>query len=147
MYRFNDHIITHVPTSCLVEDYQALCVAIHNQDWVEIETVKECLAECIERFTTVPDYCSIKPSGSSLIAMSCDNGILTDEKGYDLLCAGGKPVSHALSGGCDQCADSGCPWYGTDCVPENVTIRLQNGYIYTPGSHTDEKLLAALERV
>ena len=55
MFEFRDDIQTTVPTSCLIEDYQALRNAINNLDWEEVESVMDCLAATIDRCTHVPE--------------------------------------------------------------------------------------------
>ena len=148
MYKFNN-IITHVPTACLIEDYQTLQLALNAIDICPHDTqehircVMECLASVIDSCTEVPAGLDIKPSPSSLIAMSCKEGVLTDENGKDFRCIGGKPVSSALSGGCCQC-DESCPHFGKECDPENCRIQLPSGFCYEPGSATDEELLRCL---
>lgn len=148
MYQFNN-IITHVPTACLIEDYQTLQKALDAIDICPHDTqenircVMECLASVIDSCTEVPVGLDIKPSPSSLIAMSCKEGILTDEEGKDFSCIGGKPVSNALSGGCCQC-DKSCPYFNAGCDPEMCRIQLPNGMSYEPGSGEDEKLLEYL---
>lgn len=148
MYKFNN-IITHVPTACLIEDYQTLQLALNAIDICPHDTqehircVMECLASVIDSCTEVPAGLDIKPSPSSLIAMSCKEGVLTDENGKDFRCIGGKPVSSALSGGCCQC-DKSCPYFNAGCDPEMCRIQLPNGFCYEPGSGTDEELLRCL---
>lgn len=148
MYKFNN-IITHVPTACLIEDYQTLQLALNAIDTCPHDTqehircVMECLASVIDSCTEVPAGLDIKPSPSSLIAMSCKEGVLTDEEGKDFRCIGGKPVSSALSGGCCQC-DKSCPYFNAGCDPEMCRIQLPNGMCYGPGSAKDETLLKYL---
>lgn len=148
MYKFNN-IITHVPTACLIEDYQTLqkaldAIDVCPHDTLEhIRCVMECLASVIDSCTEVPAGLDIRPSPSSLIAMSCREGILTDEKGKDFRCIGGKPVSNALSGGCCQC-DKSCPYFNAGCDPEMCRIQLPSGFCYEPGSGEDEELLRRL---
>ena len=145
MYKFNN-IITHAPTACLIEDYQTLQRALDAIDICPHDTqehircVMECLASVIDSCTKVPTGLDIKPSPSSLIAMSCQEGILTDEKGKDFLCAAGKPVSGAMSGGCCQC-DETCAYFGKECDPENCHVLLPDEFMYEPGPGEDEKLL------
>ena len=148
MYKFNN-IITHAPTACLIEDYQTLQRALDAIDICPHDTqehircVMECLASVIDSCTKVPTGLDIKPSPSSLIAMSCQEGILTDEKGKDFLCAAGKPVSGAMSGGCCQC-DETCAYFGKECDPENCHVLLPDEFMYEPGPGEDEKLLEHL---
>lgn len=108
-------ILTKVPTCALVEDYQMLANAIHDEDWDAVRTVLECLAETIERHTQVPSDLDIKPSPSSLVAMGCTQGIIGDDDGRDFLCALNRPISEALNGGVVQCPDN-CPHRET-CAP------------------------------
>lgn len=148
MYRFNN-IVTHVPTACLIEDYQTLQLALNAIDICPHDTqehircVMECLASVIDSCTEVPAGLDIKPSPSSLIAMSCKEGVLTDEEDKDFRCIGGKPVSAALLGGCCQC-DASCPYFNAGCDPEMCRIQLPNGMCYEPGSGEDEELLKSL---
>ena len=148
MYKFNN-IITHVPTACLIEDYQTLQKALDAIDICPHDTqeyvrcVMDCLASVIDSRTEVPVGLDIKPSPSSLIAMSCKEGVLTDENGKDFPCIGGKPVSNALSGGCCQC-DESCPHFGKECDPENCRILLSDGICYEPSFGADEKVLEYL---
>ena len=148
MYKFNN-IITHVPTACLIEDYQTLQKALDAIDICPHDTqeyvrcVMDCLASVIDSCTEVPAGLDIKPSPSSLIAMSCKEGVLTDENGKDFPCIGGKPVSNVLSGGCCQC-DKSCPYFNAGCDPEMCRIQLPSGFCYEPGSREDEELLRRL---
>lgn len=140
-YQFNDNIITHVPTCCLVEDYQGLAAAVHNMDWEAVQTVIDCLGETIDRFTEVPVGLNIKPSGSSAVAMDIENGIILDGYGKDLLCAAGKPVSFAMAGGVCQCPDDCGVRIDFGCDPEGCRVCL------ACGARTDdgEGMIQALE--
>ena len=66
MYKFNN-IITHVPTACLIEDYQTLQLALNAIDICPHDTqehircVMECLASVIDSCTEVPAGLDIKP--------------------------------------------------------------------------------------
>lgn len=143
-YQINDSIVTHVPTSCLVEDYQSLLQACKDADWGTVHTVMECLAEVIDRFTEIPEALHIAPSVSSAIAMSCKSGIILGADGEDLCCTAGEPVSKALLGGVCQCSEHCMDTHG--CAPEDGQIRLACGFLYdmTQKSIQDEKLLTAL---
>lgn len=144
-YQINDSIVTHVPASCLVEDYQSLLRACQNEDWDAVCTVMECLAEVIDRYTEVPEALRIVPSPSSAIAMSCKSGIILGADGADLRCAAGKPVSKALLGGVCQCTGHCMDAHG--CTPENGRIKLACGFLYDMAqkSMEDEELLQALD--
>lgn len=122
MFEFRDDIQTTVPTSCLIEDYQALRNAINNLDWEEVESVMDCLAATIDRCTHVPAdlFEHFKPSPSSVIVPSCKGGILLDGIA-DFLCAHHLPISKAMAGGVCQCNES-CPYYLTKCNPEGGAI-------------------------
>ena len=79
---FAKEITTTVPTACLIEHYQALCKAIQNKDWTEVETVKACLAENIKFGTDVPEQYrmqEVAPSVSSVIATECGYGSIWTE--------------------------------------------------------------------
>lgn len=122
MYEFRKDITTTVPTSCLIEDYQALRKAVENEDWSEVEAVMGCLACTIDRDTFVPADLKgkIKPSPSSVIVPGARDGILVED-GRDFLCANGLHISHAMSGGVCQCSDT-CPLFDLGCNPEKGTI-------------------------
>lgn len=139
---FNADIITHVPTACLVEDYQALLCAIKNEDWEVVQTVADCLAESISRHTSGLKGLDIVPSGSSLVAMGVKTGILLRD-GRDLLCATGKQVSHALSGGCCQC-EPDCPHFNQDCFPDTEGILLRHERFYEYGA-SNESLVSTFD--
>lgn len=140
-YQFNDNIVTHVPTCCLVEDYQTLVAAVRTMDWEAVQTVIDCLGDVIDQFTEVPEGLKIKPSGSSAIAMSIENGILHDGNGEDLLCAAGRPVSFAMAGGVCQCPDNCGVRMDFDCDPMGCRVRLACG-VRTDDS---EKMIEALK--
>lgn len=153
MYKFRNDIITHVPTSCLVEDYQTLQQALGALEGGCLEDAKElvactmeCLASVIDKNTEVPDDVLVCPSVSSLIAMSCQDGILTDENGDDFWCADGRPVSMAMSGGCCQCSEACCK-YHRGCEPEEGRILLEGGFLCESGSLRGDELLKHLEGV
>lgn len=150
MYKFRNDIITHAPTSCLIEDYQTLQQALDALENGRLEDAKElvtcameCLASVIDKKTEVPGDVLVCPSASSLIAMSCQEGILTDETGNDFRCADGRPVSMAMSG-CCQCSAACCK-YHNGCEPEEGKILLEGGFLCEPGSSRDEELLKHLE--
>ena len=144
-YKFTTEIITHVPTCALIEDYQALQKAVNTCDWDEVKTVMECLAASIGRYTDVPKCFQISPSPSSLVAMSCESGILVTEDEKDFSCAAGLPVSRALSGGACQCDASCMTEHG--CCPEEGKMLLQCGFTYDMerSSSQDDELLEALD--
>lgn len=114
-YMFRKDIKTTVSTWALIEDCQALMKAIKEEDWSQVATVMECLADSIESGTIVPAGLNIKPSVSSLIAPSCEEGIIMDGC-EDVKCANGNPISFAMSGGVLQCSES-CPFF-SECRPE-----------------------------
>lgn len=128
-YQFRDDIMTIVPTACLVEDVQRLSLALKRADDPdylrnsnitaydaeeilrdEAAVLVECLADIIEQFTVVPPDLEITPSGSSLVAMGMENGIIVGADGKDITCRAGHPISAAMSGACCQCNDS-CPHF------------------------------------
>jgi len=154
MYKFRNDIATHVPTGCLVEDYQTLQQALDAiQDFQTedakklISAVMECLGTVIQDCTEVPGDVIIKPSPSSLIAMSCREGLLMTEDNTDFHCLGGKEVSGVLAGGVCQCSCNSCEHFMNGCDPENCRIALSDGYIREPGSTFDETLLEHLEEL
>ena len=115
MYKFRNDIVTHVPTGCLVEDYQTLqqvLDAIQDSRLEEakklVHTVMECLGSVIQDCTEVPEGVSIKPGPSSLIAMSCQEGLLLKGDDTDFRCLGGKEISSVLTGGVCQCDRDSC---------------------------------------
>ena len=121
-YQFRADIVTIVPTACLVEDIQALSRALNKADDAdcaedaefilkdEVKTTIDCLASNIEQFTVVPPDLEMVPSGSSLVAMAMENGIIVGADGKDIPCRAGFPISYALGGACCQC-DEECPHY------------------------------------
>ncbi len=147
-----DDIVTHVPACCLVEDYQNLCRAMAENDWDLVQVTAECIAEAIDRYTAVADKwdkLKIKPSGSSIINMSFESGILTQPDGSDLLCANGKPVSAAMSEGCCQCDNLNCEFFRLGkCDPEAATLLLAGGFKYHGAdSYYSEELDEYLQNV
>lgn len=146
---FAKEITTTVPTACLIEHYQALCKAIQNKDWTEVETVKACLAENIKFGTDVPEQYrmqEVAPSVSSVIATECGYGILLDGNGDDILCAAHHPASYAMSGGVCQCTDKCMEEHG--CCPDKEGgighIMLENGVKYEMSSTGGSELMDAL---
>lgn len=119
-YQFRDDIITIVPTACLIEDVQKLGLALSkavdpDYDAVavlkeECATTAECLADIVARYTLVPPDLQIEPSGSSLVAMGMESGIIVDADGNDIACRAGAPISSAMKGTCCQC-DQACPFF------------------------------------
>ena len=148
MIKFNNEFISKVPTCCLVEDYQTLVRAMSSltvHDLQEarenIQTVMDCLAEVIDRYTAVPNG-MFMPSGSSAIAMGCESGIITVDGKRDLMCLNGIGLSKILEGGCRQCPET-CPHYSV-CAPEVLGILLENGRAYALGSDDAEKMVEEL---
>lgn len=139
--QFRDDIVSHVPTACLVEDYQSLVRAVNEHDWDMVETVAQCIAEVIDRYTTVPEGLEIKPSPSSLVALACENGIITSDNA-DIRCAAGNPVSFALSGGVCQCPEECMAAH--DCAPENCYVQLECGATYDPSENDSCKFVSEL---
>lgn len=127
--QFRNDIITHVPTECLIEDYQTLVQAVQEENWDLVRCVKECIASVIDSYTMVPDGLDIKPSPSSVIAPGCRDGIMVSDNA-DILCAAGKPISFALSGGVCQCSDKCMATH--DCAPEACYIKMDQGLTYKP---------------
>lgn len=149
-YQFKDFDIS-VPACCLIEDYQALVKAKLTGDWDEVETVIECLQDAIS--TSIDKMkqegklkvlgLQFTPSATSLIAMSCDNGIVCNEDGSDIQCAGGHNVSEVDA--YDPCGM--CPHNGNDCDPSRGEYCLNCGFTYDMKemSRQDEPLLKALD--
>lgn len=143
--KFVQNCITHVPVECLIEDYQALALAMAQEDWDQVGTVMECLAEAIDRYTDSSESMGFKPSVSTLIAPGVSSGILTHDGCTDILCANGNGISDAMLGGvlqshCDTCSrrKSG------ECSPEDGRLLLHNGFLYDGSSRNAEDLVAAL---
>lgn len=149
---FANDIETHVPTCCLIEVYQTLLAAAFNLDFCNYADAKDnlhvamdCIAEEIDRYTKVPAEYSIKPSVSSLINMSDENGIILAHDGKDISCAAGKPVSHAMSGGCCQCTEECMKQH--QCNPEHGVMQLQNGFrVHVTASAESEHGLDAMTK-
>ena len=85
-YQFRTDIETKVPTCALIENYQDLSIAIQNGDWDLVEVVADCLADTINDYTIVPEGLHIKPSGSSMVLMSEESGVIVGEDGEDIRC-------------------------------------------------------------
>lgn len=144
--KFVENCVTHVPTECLIEDYQNLQLAVNNEDWDNVKTVMECLAEVIDRYTAAPDGIRFKPSVSTLISMPVSNGIIAKNNGLDIKCANGHGVSEAMPGGVLQAHCDACPLHETAaCEPEAGRIRLHNDFLYTGASSQADSLMTALE--
>jgi len=144
MHKFVE-LTSHVPTSCLVEDYQSLIRAIQDNDWDMVQTVAECIAGAVDNFTSIPDDVHIEPSVSSLIAMDCKNGLVVDEDGYDYPCACGMPVSKVLAGGVCQCPESCTYKNDYSCDPEEGEIMLKGGNVFQFGESDSSKMLRHLK--
>lgn len=149
-FKFNKNYITHVPTECLIEDIQTLRHFLQTGDTSAIECVIECLSESIDRYTAPADQSAteaglpfIRPSASSIVAMSSDDGIITREDGTDIFCMAGKPVSDAMSGGVLQCGED-CPHYMSGCQPDVDGILLE-GNIRFDYDRNSDVMLAQLE--
>lgn len=144
--KFVQNCITHVPVECLIEDYQALALAKAREDWDQVGTVMECLAEAIDRYTGSIEALGFKPSVSTLIAPGVSNGILTRDGCADILCAGGKNISDAMLGGVLQSHCEACPFRASgECSPEDGQLLLHNRFLYDGSSRNAESLIAALE--
>lgn len=124
-YQFRTDIETKVPTCALIENYQDLSIAIQNGDWDLVEVVADCLADTINDYTIVPEGLHIKPSGSSMVLMSEESGVIVGEDGEDIRCIAGVPVSDALCGDYSQCPD--CFYKESGCRPEIGRVRLREG--------------------
>lgn len=127
-YQFRTDIETKVPTCALIENYQDLSRAIKDCDWDLVQVVADCLAETIHDYTTVPEGLNINPSGSSLVLMSEESGIIVDEDGEDIRCIYGIPASEVANGeyqGPCECGD--CIYEGGSCCPDIGRVRLREG--------------------
>ena len=119
-------ITTTVPTSSLIEIYQDLMRAIEYQDWSLAQIVADSVSDTISDYTKVPEDLNIKPSGSSLIDMSNESGIILGADGQDIKCVAGMAVSEAIcGGGCCEC-NVECQ-SENDCDPGLGRIRLGEG--------------------
>lgn len=125
-YQFRTDIETKVPTCALIENYQDLSRAIKTRDWDLVQVAADCLADTIQDYTTVPEGLNIRPSGSSLVLMSEESGIIVGEDGEDIRCIAGAPVSDALCGDCSQCGEN-CFYKEASCCPEIGRVRLREG--------------------
>lgn len=145
-YEFRKDIITHIPTCCLVEDYQTLLYALESGNHLKmvgaIKTTLECLAETIDRYTTIPDGLHVVPSPSSIIAMGQESGIIVNGS-EDIKCADGKPVSNAMAGGCCQCCEQ-CRFFQKGCDPEHGLLLLKSGFLYDGAAENEDSLLESL---
>lgn len=143
----SDDIVTHVPTCCLIEDYWMIRTALEEMDSSDLTGAREtlngvmdCLMEALDRFTQVKSGLYIEPSVSSPIAMSCESGIIMNDR-HDLRCQADLPISYP---GAYHCGD--CPHMG-DCDPENGVYLLEGGISYKPWGQSDEEdFLASLEK-
>lgn len=144
----SEDIITNVPTCCLIEDYWTLHTALAAIDGCDlaqareqINTAMECLAENIDRFTSVKAGLNIRPSVCSVIAMSCESGIVMDGDD-DLKCRAGRPVSEAGINYCGACPHS------NECDPDEGSILLEGDVRYEtwgyPSMQDDGKFLETL---
>ena len=141
---FRNDIITHVPTAMLIEDIQVLIQALRAEDLEAAWSVVECLNEAIDTYTEVPKDLHIKPSATSVLAGWAQKGIIVSE-GMDLKCAMGLPVSHAMEGGCGQCADD-CPCMKQGkCSLASGQVMLHGGFVYDGTFINSEGVVAFLE--
>lgn len=150
--RFQQDIVTEVPTECLVEDYQSLVKGLESGDWSEVQCVIECLSDTISRYTKVPEGLNIRPSGNSAICMSMENGIITDDDGNDLLCAQGLALSDTeCCTGFIQNKDGTqvqCPWHiNGACDPEHCCVMLNSGHSFVPFEFEDKLELTGENQV
>lgn len=144
--KFTEQFVSHVPTECLIDDIQMLRHFLQTGDTAAVECVIECLSESIDRYTAPADQFAfktglpiIRPSASSIVAMSAENGIITREDGTDIFCIAGKPVSSAMSGGALQC-DENCPYHMNGCVPDVDGILLEGNIRYDYDRNSDMML-------
>lgn len=139
--------MTTVATSALIEDYQTLQKAINTGDWSAVRVVMECLAETICSHTTAAYEAPIvRPSESSVIAMSAECGVIVRENGHDIRCKHGRAMSEVSIGGVCQCEE--CPIKEQSCWPEEGNILLENDFLYRmeQEGRQDERLLEALDK-
>lgn len=144
--KFIENCITHVPTECLIEDYQMLMLAKKENDWSQVQTVMDCIAEAIDRYTQTSDNLNFKPSVSTLIAMGFSNGVLACDDYTDVLCAGKEAVSKAMTGGVLQGHCDNCPHHKHGCDPENGELLLSNGFLYDGSFRRADDLIKSLEK-
>lgn len=139
-YKFENGFQVCMPAALLVEDIQALQLAIRNDSKDLVESVLECLQESLDCYAVIPEGMTVKPSASSIIAPSHKAGIILQENGQDLHCVMHRPVSEAMDGGCQQCSDN-CPYLiDGDCAPEKGLICLTSEFTYDAGCSCDDLL-------
>lgn len=154
---FYEGFVSHVPTECLVEDYQMLQRVLNRlnnslykadpiiADCVEdIGTALECIAESMDRYTELPSLCApdFKPSPSSIVALGYQNGIVGCEDGSDIPCIAGKPVSKAMTGGVLQCEN--CEFLKNGkCDPDKGRLLLEDDIVYDGSIDSVEEFMDA----
>ena len=145
---FRKDIITRVPACNLIECCQILQAALRTHPAVNpqkaMQTVYDCLSDCIENYTPSDKSAGIHPSPSSLLAPGVKSGILM-HNGQDILCGNHKPISDAMCGGVCQCCRA-CEFYGHECRPEQGILVLESGYIHDPAHNEDQQLIDRLTK-
>ena len=144
--KFRDDIIAKVPVECLIEDIQMLRRVLapdydmHNL-CDDINCIIECLEESLERYTEKKPDMQFVPTGFNVVAMCCQNGIIVNDDGSDIECAGGVPC-HKI-GTVPNCEE--CPYMKSGaCDPENGKIAFcHDGEIvsFVPKSFNDDSVL------
>jgi len=143
----SDDIVTHIPTCCLIEDYWMVRTALDEMDSGDLTGAREtlngvmdCLMESIDRFTQVKSGLYIEPSVSSPIAMSCESGIIMNDR-HDLRCQAGLTISYPGAYHCGDCRHMDV------CDPEDGVYLLEGNIRYQPwGRSSDEEFVKALKK-
>ena len=140
---FFEGFVTHVPTECLIEDYQmaqrarnflsssAFAETPEIKDALnELGTLLECMAETLTSHTESPSAApDFTPSTSSIIALGYRKGIIGHADDTDIQCAAGKNVSDAMYNGCVQCEN--CEYLDKgECNPSRGEFLLEEGILY-----------------
>lgn len=145
--RFDDSFRTTVPTHDLIRNYQVLAVAA--RDFNDGNTSQEELLDAI--YGVMKDLnriimadsagnTDVVPTGHSIVMPEIAQGLYLTERGQELRCAGGRPVSEAVHYECQ-----GCPhWKERDCWTYRFRTRLENGLRYD-GCEGSNKALRAME--
>ncbi len=134
-------VTLNIPASAIIEDIQMLKEAKETGDTSLINTTIECLEGYFERCATIPDT-KVTPSPTSVIAPSVKRGIIINDDGSDLKCAGGISVSKLNYETCDKA----CPHYDK-CSADKLRFVLDGGYTYNENGnwYGDEELVSWLE--
>ena len=157
--KFFEGFVSKVPAECLVEDYQTLqrvlnrlsCSSCKTDPVIEdcmedINTVMECIAEAMDRYTEAPECSEAKfmPSPSSIVALGYKNGVVGYSDGTDIHCMGREPVSKVMSNGVVQCKSCEHMRMGK-CCPEKGRIRIAPNVLYDGSSYSVENFMKEFE--